>query len=311
MIAHAAAHHAGKKWYIYMEDDNFFFWHSLYTWLGANFSPSDPLLLGSPAAKLGEDFAHGGSGFMISGAALQQTFGSDPDLALKHESYAAAHCCGDQVLTHVLASKGVQRYRGYDHTSFAGLQALETWKMAFGQWNWCSPLFNVHKAHQADISRLYEFEKKFHNVRGYGLDAVMEWSYLFKHFVGPNMINMSISETSSQLTISDDRVILDEWDNLANEKWFKSDIAVDENLTETERELKPWFSAESCEAACEDWNLCLSWKFQDDNCAISSTFAAGNRASEGVRMVSGYMGRRIKKLVEGPDCGRSKYVHPS
>lgn len=308
LVAHAVAQYPGKKWYIYMEDDNYYFWHSLYTWLGANFSPSEPLLLGSPAAKLGEDFAHGGSGFMISGAAMAQTFGSDPDLALKYESYAAVHCCGDQVLTHVMTAKGVARYRKYDHTSFIGLQALQSWKMAFGHWNWCSPLFNVHKAHQSDISRLHEFEKGFHAKKGYSSDAVMDWSYIFKHFVGPNMFTQHSSKPEASFVVPDKTIILDEWDNLASEKWFSSDIAIDEDLTDREREKKPWFSAKGCEEACQAWDLCLSWKFQDDNCGISSTISAGNKANEGVKMVSGYMGKRIQRLVDTPECGRSKYI---
>lgn len=308
LVAHAAKYHPGKKWYVYMEDDNYFFWHSLYTWLGSNFSPSEPLYLGSPAAKLGEDFAHGGSGFVVSGAAMEKTFGSDPDLASKYESYAAAHCCGDQVLSHVMAAKGVPRYRKYDHSSFVGLQALQSWKMAFGQWNWCSPLLNVHKVHQADISRLHEFEEDFHGTKGYTPDAVMDWSYLFQHFVGPDMFEKSGKQSKSAFTVPAKTIILDEWDNLAAEKWFTSDITIDENLTDAEREKKPWFSAEGCEEACQAWDLCLSWKFQDDNCGMSSTISAGNKANEGVKMVSGYMGKRIKKLVESPDCGRSKYI---
>lgn len=308
LAAHAAAQHPGKKWYIYMEDDNYYFWHSLYTWLGANFSPSDPLYLGSPGAKLGEDFAHGGSGFVISGAALSQTFGSDPELASKYEDYARQHCCGDQVLSHVMAQKGVPRYRKYDFTSFIGLQALPAFRMGFGQWNWCSPLFNVHKVHQADISRLHEFENDFHLKKGYSSDAVMDWSYLFRHFVAPGIFNRNSSEFSSELSISDDNVLLEEWDNFASEKRLSSDITTDEHLTEEEREKKPWFSAEACRKACEDWHLCLSWKFQDDNCGLSSTVSAGLKADEGVRMVSGYMNKKIRGLVDKGDCERSQYI---
>lgn len=309
LIAHAAASYPGKKWYIYMEDDNYFFWHSIYTWLGSNFSPSMPHFLGAPAARLGEDFAHGGSGFIISGAALSQTFGADPDLASKFESYAADHCCGDQVLSHVMAVNGVPRYRGYDHTSFIGLQSLPSWRMAFGQWNWCSPLFNVHKTHQADLSRLYEFEKIFHAEKGYDPDAVMNWSYLFREFVVRDIFhrNSSSIRSSSPLTIPEELVV-DEWDNFAAEKWFTSNITEDEGLTEEERKRKPWFSADGCVQACREWGPCLSWKFQDDNCGLGSTVSAGRKADEGIRMVSGYMGARIKTLLERVDCGRSEFI---
>jgi hypothetical protein len=98
MFQHVAEVMPGKKWYIYMEDDNYFFWESLYAWL-ATYDHSSPVVVGSPAYRLGEDFAHGGSGFAISGAALKATFGTDERLAEQWEDYAREQCCGDQVLS--------------------------------------------------------------------------------------------------------------------------------------------------------------------------------------------------------------------
>lgn len=160
MFAHVAATMPGKKWYIYMEDDNYYFWETLYAWL-ATLNHTAPIMVGSPAFRLGEDFAHGGSGFAISGPALAQSFGADPQLAQRWEDYAREQCCGDQVLSHVLHQKGVQRERGLDGGGWAGLQALPTWRIGFGTWNWCSPIMNIHKVHQADISRLHVFEREF------------------------------------------------------------------------------------------------------------------------------------------------------
>jgi hypothetical protein len=160
MFQHVAAVMPGKKWYIYMEDDNYFFWESLYAWL-ATFDHTSPKLIGSPAFRLGENFAHGGAGFAISGAALQSTFGADKQLAERWEDYAKEQCCGDQVLSHVMGSMGVKRNDSLDGSSWKPLQTSPTFRIAFGQWNWCSPLMNVHKVHQADISRLHVFEQEF------------------------------------------------------------------------------------------------------------------------------------------------------
>jgi len=118
-------------------------------------------MVGSPAFRLGEDFAHGGSGFAISGEAMERSFGEDKRLAERWEGYAREQCCGDQVLSHVLREAGVERYKGLDGGSWAALQALPTWRIGFGRWNWCSPIMNVHKVHQKDISRLHVFEKEF------------------------------------------------------------------------------------------------------------------------------------------------------
>jgi hypothetical protein len=160
MFQHAALAMPGKKWYIYMEDDNYFFWSTLYAWL-ATLNHTSPLMVGSPAFRLGEDFAHGGSGFAISGAGMEATFGKDPKLAERWEQYAKEQCCGDQVLSHVLRESGVERCKELDGGGWAALQSLPTWRIGFGRWNWCSPIMNVHKVHQKDISRLHVFERDF------------------------------------------------------------------------------------------------------------------------------------------------------
>ncbi len=168
MFQHVATYMPGKKWYIYMEvsksslilaespysgqpllslsykltqsqDDNYYFWTQLYSWL-ATLDHTKPLMIGSPAFRLGEDFAHGGSGFAITGKALEISFGSDKSLADKFEEYAREQCCGDQVLSHVLHEKGVERFKDLDGTGWAALQSLPTWRIGFGSWNWCSPI---------------------------------------------------------------------------------------------------------------------------------------------------------------------------
>ena len=160
LVDHAAKNYPNMKWYVYMEDDNWFCWENLYAFL-ATFDAENPLVLGSPAARLGEDFSHGGSGFAISAGAMKKTFQAEEDLPRKWEAYAAERCCGDQVLSHVMQEMGVERYKGNDGSGWFGLQSLPDWRIGFGTWNWCSPLLNVHKVHQADLSRLDRFGKKF------------------------------------------------------------------------------------------------------------------------------------------------------
>jgi len=160
MFQHVAEAMPVKKRYIYMEDDNYFFWESLYAWL-STYDHTSPVVVGSPACRLGEDFAHGGSGFAISGTAPKMTFGVDKKLAEQWEDYAKEQCCGDQVLSHVMKTKGVTRDQSVDESGWKPLQSLPTYRLGVGGWNWCSPIMNIHKVHQADISRLHVFEQEF------------------------------------------------------------------------------------------------------------------------------------------------------
>jgi hypothetical protein len=283
MFQHVAKYMPGKKWYIYMEDDNYYFWTMLYAWL-ATLDHTKPLMVGSPAFRLGEDFAHGGSGFAITGRALEVSFGADPNLADKFEEYAQEQCCGDQVLSHVLREKGVERFKDLDGGSWAALQSLPTWRIGFGEWNWCSPIMNVHKVHQKDISRLWVFENEFKaRTKGKGR---LRYRDIFTGLARPNI---KVSQRS-------------EWDNYATAKTFASSSDPDVNggakISASHMKKKPWFSSDACRKACEDWDQCLSWKYADDNCAIDHTAAMGQRIEAGIRMESGWMLERIQKLEE-------------
>jgi hypothetical protein len=286
MFAHIAEYMPGKKWYVYMEDDNYFFWETLYSWLGT-LDHTSPLLIGSPAFRLGEDFAHGGSGFAISGAALEVSFGAEKGLANRFEEYAKEQCCGDQVLSHVLREKGVERFKGLDGGGWAALQSLPHWRIGFGTWNWCSPIMNIHKVHQADISRLWVFEKDFKDrMNGKGR---MRYKDIFW---GMAKENMNVEERR-------------EWDNFAAAKTFSS--SADPNFNREsegkksgkgEMSKRPWYSREACKNACEEWEQCLTWKYADDNCALDHTAAMGQKIDAGIRMQSGWILERIKKLQE-------------
>ncbi|KUJ09646.1 uncharacterized protein LY89DRAFT_690101 [Mollisia scopiformis] len=291
MFQHVAAYMPGKKWYVYMEDDNYFFWENLFSWLGT-LDHTAPLLVGSPAFRLGEDFAHGGSGFAVSGKALEVSFGSDKGLAGQFEEYAKEQCCGDQVLSHVLHSKGVERYKELDGGGWAGLQSLPHWRIGFGTWNWCSPIMNVHKVHQRDISRLWVFEREFKEGGGKRL----RYRDVFEGMAKAGMQMESRSE----------------WDNYAAAKTFASSSDPDVNagvnggsegskISAGEMAKKPWYSKEACKKACVEWEQCLTWKYADDNCALDHTAAMGQKIDAGIRMESGWMIERIKKL-EKTEC---------
>ncbi|KAF8856568.1 hypothetical protein BDZ45DRAFT_675425 [Acephala macrosclerotiorum] len=285
MFQHVSEYMPGKKWYVYMEDDNYFFWEMLYSWLGT-LDHTKPLLVGSPAFRLGEDFAHGGSGFAISGKAIEISFGAEKGLAGRFEDYAREQCCGDQVLSHVLHEKGVERFKELDGGGWVALQSLPYWRIGFGTWNWCSPIMNIHKVHQSDISRLHVFEKDFKSREG--SSARLRYKDIFLSLAKPNI---NAAEKS-------------EWDNYATAETFASSYDPDtsggtKELSGEEMKKKPWYSKEACKKACVEWELCLSWKYADDNCALDHTAAMGQRIDAGIRMVSGWMLERIEKLEKG------------
>ncbi|EOD46193.1 putative glycosyltransferase family 31 protein [Neofusicoccum parvum UCRNP2] len=282
MVQHAALNYPGKKWYVFLEDDNYFFWESLYAWL-ATFDADQPVFVGGPAARLGEDFAHGGSGLALSRGAMRKSFAADPKLASNWEHYAAEYGCGDHILSHVLAAKGVTRWRGFDDTEYYPMHALPLWQMGFGAWDWCSPLFNVHKAHQSDLSKLHVWEKKWKAMKG----GSVRYRDVFVDLILPKLVEER-----------------DEWDNYASERHFTSFDEEDAGtkLSDAEKKKQPWFSKDACKQACHDWQQCLQWRYADDHCYLDHMAKQGRRIEAGIRMRSGWMMGRIRKLQE-KKCG--------
>ena len=95
-----------------------------------------------------------------------------------------------------------------------------------------------------------------------------------------------------------------EWDNYASAKSFSSSADADVNggserktkLTASQLAAKPWYSRETCQRACEEWDQCLTWRYADDSCSLDHTAAMGQRIDAGIRMESGWMLDRIAGL---------------
>jgi hypothetical protein len=161
LIQHAGNNWPSAKWYIYMEDDAYLFLPNVLAYL-SNFDWREPHYLGSYAAKSDVVFAHGGAGFALSRGAWEKTFGQNPNMSADYEAYAAAHCCGDQVLGHALNKHGVRFGENDGDEKFTwGFNPVVHWRFGFSRWNWCSPLMSWHKVHNRDVARYFAFENSW------------------------------------------------------------------------------------------------------------------------------------------------------
>ncbi|OWP03567.1 hypothetical protein B2J93_7585 [Marssonina coronariae] len=283
MVAHAARTYPDKKWFIYLEDDNYLFLRPFYAFLSA-FDSSESFYFGGPATRLGEDFAHGGSAFALSQGALRASFLADPKLQDRWDEYSIEMGCGDHILSHALASKGVVRWRGFDDVLWP-LQGAALWQMHFNAPNWCSPIWAIHKTHAKDLSALHQWDAEFRMKQSGSVSTSPRWGDLFKDFILPMLANST-------------QELREEWDNLSMDKHFASVKEPDagQSLSEAERQGRPWFSREACRAACQEDQACLQWRYADDNCYLSDSVSKGLPIDSGIKMTSGWMRERIDEL---------------
>ncbi|KAG4435477.1 hypothetical protein IFR05_009049 [Cadophora sp. M221] len=66
----------GSKWYVFVETDSYVVWSNLAEWL-SRLDSTKPIYLGAPIMLGGQAFAHSGSGYVLSNAAMNKLLGPD------------------------------------------------------------------------------------------------------------------------------------------------------------------------------------------------------------------------------------------
>lgn len=84
----------GYDWYFFIDADTYVSWPNLVHIL-RKLDPTRPRYLGSPTIIAGNLFAHGGSGYVVSSAAMMEFAGQNPGIANKFDAKIKNVCCGD------------------------------------------------------------------------------------------------------------------------------------------------------------------------------------------------------------------------
>jgi hypothetical protein len=153
----------GKKWYFFIETDTYVDWENLFFWI-AHFDASKPRYMGSPVwPKNKVNFAHGGSGFVLSHTALEKlaeaTHAANGTLAASMGIDLAKECCGDEILANILHKLGI-KLRGY-WPMFNGEKPTT---ISFGEEQWCEPVITLHHLNPADTKRFYLWQQQYKKI---------------------------------------------------------------------------------------------------------------------------------------------------
>jgi hypothetical protein len=110
----AYAMRPGYDWYIFVDADTYVLWPNLMQWL-KKLDPNKKLYLGSVTLINNFHFGHGGSGYIVSKAAMKGLAGEHPGVANEYDVRAKNECCGDYLFALALKDKtdvGVQQMVG-------------------------------------------------------------------------------------------------------------------------------------------------------------------------------------------------------
>lgn len=84
----------GYDWYVFIDADTYVSWPNLVQTLH-RLDPTKERYLGSPTLIGNTPFAHGGSGYVVSGAAMKEFVWKNPGVANSFDVRITTECCGD------------------------------------------------------------------------------------------------------------------------------------------------------------------------------------------------------------------------
>jgi len=144
-------------WYIHIDADTYIVWPSLLAWL-PKMDPSKEAFIGSLSSIGGKAFAHGGSGMLLSRAAMFNFNVIHAGTAGRWDVEMHENCCGDWVLAQILKEYGMEVMHAWPT-----IQGETPSTVPFADTHWCQPLVTMHHMSYAESKAFGEFEKKRKN----------------------------------------------------------------------------------------------------------------------------------------------------
>ena len=142
-----------QEWYVFAEADTYIIWSNLVYWLREK-APREELYVGSVAMINGFPFAHGGSGYVVSGSMMKKLVENIPNIGAKYDERATNECCGDLLISLAVDEAGGKVKQA--HPMFNGEKPST---LPYGPGHWCEPLLTMHHMNSEEVSMLWQYEQ--------------------------------------------------------------------------------------------------------------------------------------------------------
>lgn len=167
MIHSARRAKPDAKWFVFLEADTYPIWPNLLSWL-AHFNHEERLYLGNQMQIGPTLFAHGGSGFVLSHAAIHAVADFHKLHIDEWDDITDQEWAGDCVLGRALAAAGIGLTWSWPHVTTQSVWEQDMLHEAFDKTPWCFAPFTFHHMTPADVDRFWEFEQQwFADVSGF------------------------------------------------------------------------------------------------------------------------------------------------
>ncbi|KAL3482445.1 peptidase S8/S53 domain-containing protein [Aspergillus californicus] len=303
MVEYAYAQNQKAKWFVFMETDTLMLWHNLVQLL-ARYNHTDPLYLGSPTPgrPIIKDrepqptfFVYGGSGFVLSVAAMENLLredqagsakgGSDTDsqlLITKYQDMVREDCCGDSVLGWVAAQRDVPITGQWPMFNPQPLHDTP-----LNPAHWCQPVISFHKSDPFASVDFWNWQRKRQEIGGDLQQRPLLYSDVVDFF---NFASVPVREN---------------WNNAGVDAFDPPNHDAHDSF-------------ESCKAACHKHSDCLQFTHHAKKCRLVRTIRLGVPAhpdgpddSEDGRWIAGWDDQKIQEYKKSHPCEDAEWVEPS
>ncbi|KAJ5913728.1 hypothetical protein N7504_002611 [Penicillium tannophilum] len=275
MAVEARNYQPDAKWYVILEADTYPIWPTLVAWLN-KLDSRKKLYLGNQM-QIGEDvFAHGGSGIVLSHAAMHGV--ADEYLAHMDDWHFQTniHWAGDCILGMALKAIDIPLTWAWPHVTGQSIWEQDAINEAYGRQQWCYPPFTFHHMTITDIEMMLDFDMKWH--------ADPKNSYLLYQDIFRLLVRPNLTATKEN------------WDNFAPHELKKEG---DENAPYTQFE---------CAEECAKTMNCMQYSVDKAGACKISDLALGGRPSADI--TAGTMMWRVDEKVRSlGECEGPRWVH--
>lgn len=269
------------KWFVFMEDDTYISFPNLLRYL-AHHDPSTPFYAGAQMQIGDVLFAHGGSGFIISRAAMRQAVDRRRSNLAYYDDLTSREWAGDCVLGALLADAGSPVFWAWPNFQGDSPAALDySAETENHDQLWCHAAITYHHLSAQQIQQLWDLE--------------LQWASEFKD---KPMLFSDVFDRIVQAQILEKGSSASNWDSEATEEAF--DVASSSSNETFGR----------CKQICQSHSNCVQFRVSEngETCQTSSQVRLGG-PSEGIQ--SGWLVDRIKKFKNRmAACKKPSWVLP-
>ena len=264
------------KWFVFIEADTAIMWANLLQWLSM-LDEREAWYLGSEMSVEGSEFAHGGSGYILSNKALRQAVEQLQPERRRFDQLAMREQRGDLLIAKTLSEVQVGLTRSWPIVQWATPSTI-----GYSTENWCHPAVTYHQMRPDEIRTLWDLEQRRLSDGQKANDAPILHRDVFNALVSPFISRNPIAK---------------QWDNLSGDKVIpapeppsktkgKGEATPSPSFTRpitprqslAVRASQAWISPDACSEYCEAESECLQWSYRGDGtCNINYSIKLGSK----------------------------------